>query len=262
MQLGGEPTIRGLSVRLGAGETAVLIGPNGCGKTTLGRLVTGHAPLRSGRVRVLGEELGRTDVRALRRRVGVMNPQLSSSEAHTPGAVLDADLRAVDAVCTGFFGTVGRYDEETPEQREAAAEAIRGVGLGDRLTQRVKTFSTGELRRLLLARTLVMRPGLLVLDEPTAGLDLPGRVAFLATLDRLRAGPDRPAVLLVTHHPEEIPTEVDAVWLMSAGRLVAAGPPEELMTADRLGGVFSLPVRLDRVGSGWSMSAARQAGTV
>ena len=196
---GAVGVLRGLSVRLGAGRTAALFGANGSGKTTFGRALTGHAFIRSGCLRVLGETIGRTDVRRLRRRVGVIHPDLSSGDAHTAGAVVDRDLAAVEAVCTGFFGTVGRYDHPTPAQRDAAEARLISVGLGDRLGHRVGTLSTGELRRLLLARVLVMDPGLLVLDEPTAGLDPGGRAAFLATLASLHDGPEparRPA-----HHP-------------------------------------------------------------
>ena len=221
---GAVGVLRGLSVRLGAGRTAALFGANGSGKTTFGRALTGHAFIRSGGLRVLGEAIGRTDVRRLRRRVGVIHPDLSSGDAHTAGAVVDRDLAAVEAVCTGFFGTVGRYDHPTPAQRDAAEARLISVGLGDRLGHRVGTLSTGELRRLLLARVLVMDPGLLVLDEPTAGLDPGGRAAFLATLARLDAAPDPPAVLLITHHVEELPAHTHEAWLLEDGRLQRRRP--------------------------------------
>ncbi len=248
---GGVPVLRDLSVRLGAGRTAALFGANGSGKTTFGRVLTGHAAVRSGVARVLGERLGATDVRALRRRVGVIHPQLSTGEAHTAGAVVDAELRAVEAVCTGFFGTVGRYDHPTAAQREAAEARLASVGLADRITHRVGTLSTGELRRLLLARVLVMDPGLLVLDEPTAGLDPGGRAAFLATLTSLHEGPNPPAVLLITHHVEELPAHTHEAWLLEDGRLSAVGPPAEVLTGENLSRAFGTPVRVSRSGGGF-----------
>ncbi|BAM02544.1 ABC transporter ATP-binding protein [Phycisphaera mikurensis] len=252
---GGVEVLRGLSVRLERGETAALVGANGSGKTTFGRVLTGHAFVRSGRLAVLGETLGRTDVRALRRRVGVIHPDLSSGDAHTPGAVVDRDLPAIDAVCTGFFGTVGRYDVPTPAQRGAAEERLVAVGLAGRLGHRVGTLSTGELRRLLLARLLVMEPGLLVLDEPTAGLDPGGRAAFLATLTRLHEGPEPPAVVLITHHVEELPPHTHAAWLLESGRLSGAGPPAAVLTGENLTRAFGLRVRVRHAGGGFSLQA-------
>ena len=252
---GGVEVLRGLSVRLAAGRTAALFGANGSGKTTFGRVLTGHAFARAGTVRVLGQTLGRTDVRGLRRRVGVIHPDLSHATAHTAGAVVDADLSALDAVCTGFFGTVGRYDRPTRTQREAAEERLVGVGLGHRLGHRVGTLSTGERRRLLLARVLVMNPGLLILDEPTAGLDPGGRAAFLATLARLHAQPDPPAVLLITHHAEELPPHTHEAWLLEDGRISAAGPPAEVLTDANLTRAFRWPVSVRRSGGGFVLEA-------
>ena len=204
---------------------------------------------------MLGETIGRTDVRRLRRRVGVIHPDLSSGDAHTAGAVVDRDLAAVEAVCTGFFGTVGRYDHPTPAQRDAAEARLISVGLGDRLGHRVGTLSTGELRRLLLARVLVMDPGLLVLDEPTAGLDPGGRAAFLATLSSLHEDPNPPAVLLITHHVEELPARTHEAWLLEDGRLGAVGPPAEVLTGENLSRAFGTPVRVRPAGRGLILEA-------
>ncbi len=241
------------------GEVVALLGPNGCGKTTLSRLLTGHAFASTGRVEVLGETIGRTDIRALRRRVAVVHPAADGYGHHTAGAVIDLELNALDVVCTGFFGSVGLYDRPVATQRGAAQRALERVGLGGRTTQRVGSMSSGEQRRVMLARALVNEPELLILDEPTTGLDVAGRESLLATLERLRDQPDPPTVLMITHHVEELSPRTDRVWLMKAGRIVADGPPAETITPERLRDVFGCPVFVRRVHGRWWLEVLPEA---
>ncbi len=188
----GETTILdGVSCELPAGRCSAILGPNGCGKTTLTRVLLGQAFFSAGEVRVLGETIGSTDVRALRRRVGVVNPTTDAGSMHVGGAVVDAELTALDAVLTGYFGTVGLYDRPSPEQSSHARDLLEHVGLGPRAGLRFGLLSTGEQRRCLIARALCHRPELLILDEPTAGLDVRGREQVLATVERVLASPQR-----------------------------------------------------------------------
>ncbi len=233
----GDTTILdGVTGRIAAGETVALLGANGCGKTTLSRVLLGQMWPTEGAVRVLGKRLGRTDVRALRRRISVVSG--------AGGTLVDGRLDAVAAVCTGYFATAGRYDRPTDAQRDAAVALLRIVGLGHRLEHALGTLSTGEQRRAILARALVTQPELVILDEPTAGLDLPGRERLLAALTELRRARPRPTVLLITHHVEEIPGDADRVWLMHAGRLTHAGPPAETLTDAALSATFGCDVRV------------------
>ncbi|MEM6458546.1 MAG: ATP-binding cassette domain-containing protein [Planctomycetota bacterium] len=257
---GGTTILDGVDLALPAGRCTALLGANGCGKTTLSRALLGQVAVSAGEVRVLGETLGRTDVRRLRRRVGVVAPAVDpSGEMHVPGAVVDAELSATEAVCTGFFGTVGRYDRPGDGQIEAARATLDRVGLGHRRDAVFGRLSTGEQRRAVLARALVAGPELLILDEPTAGLDVLGRECMLATLDELLAGPRPPAVLLITHHVEELPAATHRVALMRDGHLHAVGPPDVVMTPEHLTATLGCPVYVQRRGSRYWLEVLPEA---
>ncbi|MEM9752641.1 MAG: ATP-binding cassette domain-containing protein [Planctomycetota bacterium] len=259
VRLGDIRALDGVTCRAKRGQQVALLGANGCGKTTLCRLLTGHAFAASGTVRLLGHTLGKTDLRALRRRVAVVAAGLDHATAHVAGAIVDAELNAVDAVCTGFFGSVGLYDRPTARQRDRAVARLDRVGLSHRLTHRVGTLSAGEQRRLVLARALVHDPDLLILDEPTTGLDIAGREQMLATLDALRRQPNPPTLLMVTHHVEELPPDTDRVLLMRSGRIVFEGGPDEALTPRRLSEVFGCPVFVEKRGRRWWLEVLPEA---
>lgn len=248
---GPTEILRGVCCEIPAGGCTALLGPNGCGKTTLTRTLTGQVYVTSGEVRVLGHTLGQTDMRALRRRIGVVNPTTDMAGAHLAGAVVDADLSALEAVLTGFFGSIGLYDRPTDRQRQQALAALARVGLQERSTLRFGLLSTGEQRRCLIARALVQEPELLILDEPTAGLDLAGREQVLATVEDLLSLPRPPTILFITHHVEELSPRTCHVLLMKEGRIVRAGPPPEVLTSARLTDLFGCNVRLRRAHGRW-----------
>ncbi len=259
VERGGTAILRGVNCHLPAGHCTALLGPNGCGKTTLTRCLTGYMFITSGTVRVLGQEIGDTDVRALRRRIGLVNPTLDQAGAHVAGAAVDADLSAHEAVCTGFFGTVGLYDRPSPDQHERADHLLAQVGLSQRRDLRFALLSHGEQRRALIARALVHIPELLILDEPTAGLDIAGREQVLATIEMVLAGPTPPTVLMITHHVEEISPRASQVLLMRGGRITAAGPPREVITPERLTETFGCKVFVKRLHGRWWLEVLPEA---
>ncbi|MCC7192317.1 MAG: ATP-binding cassette domain-containing protein [Phycisphaeraceae bacterium] len=244
---GDTPILRGITCRIPAGTCTAILGPNGCGKTTLMRTLTGQMFITSGTVRVLGETIGQTDVRALRKRIGVVNPSAGNSHIANSGAVLDADLTAHDVVLTGFFGTIGLYDQPSPEQNHQADQRLNQVGLSHRRNLKFALLSTGEQRRCMIARALAHMPELLILDEPTAGMDLAGREQVLAAIEMILAQPNAPAVLMITHHVEELSPRTQQVLLMRSGQVLMSGKPTDVITPESLTATFGCKVFVKKI---------------
>lgn len=242
----GSRLVGPVDLRVGEGERWALLGPNGSGKTSL-LLLAGarRQPIRGG-VTVLGERLGATDVRVLRRSIGHSSHRLA--DAIRPG------MRAIEAVLTGARGSLESWLTEFTDDEHARAMAqLDAVGCGHLADRRMAGLSQGERARVLLARALVGMPQLLLLDEPAAGLDLPARELLVAALDRART----PTMLLATHHLEELPPSITHAALLRAGRLVAAGPAPEVLAAGPLSECFGLELEVERRNGRWSATAAR-----
>jgi iron complex transport system ATP-binding protein len=223
------------------GERWAVLGPNGAGKTTLLALAGAVRHPTEGAAWVLGRRLGSADVRELRRSIGHVDAAMAGSYGPR--------VTARDVVLSGVTGSIAvRRDRLTGADRERAARLLEAVGCGPHAGRLLHTLSRGEQQRVLLARALVSGPRLLLLDEPTAGLDLPGREAFL---DRLAVLPDELpglAVVQVSHHLEELASSVTHALLLRDGRAVAAGPADEVLREEPLSRCFGAPVRLARVG--------------
>lgn len=239
---GGVEILRGITCRIPRGTCTAILGPNGSGKTSFTRTLTGQLFLTGGTVKVLGETIGETDIRALRRRIGVVNP----SAGYAGPVTVDDELTAHEAVLTGFFGTIGLYERVSDTQRQRADHVLAEVGLGHRRGLRFSLLSTGEQRRCLIARALVHRPELLILDEPTAGMDVSGREHVLATVEQILAQPEAPTVLMITHHVEELSPRTRQVIMLREGRIAAAGGPEEVITPESLSALFGCKVFVQR----------------
>ena len=175
----------------------------------------------------------------------------------------DPEDSVVRVVLTGFFGTVGLFKETTPAMDRRARRLIKHVGLAAEMEQPFKTLSSGERIRCLIARALVVQPRLLILDEPTAGLDLLAREQVLASVHPLVSkGRNRPTVLMITHHVEELMPETTEVLVLKDGRVAAGGPPKKVLTSRILSAVYSCPVKISRHGGRfwWRVSASAWKG--
>jgi iron complex transport system ATP-binding protein len=244
---GGRTILGPLDWTVARGERWGVAGPNGAGKTTLLRLASAQLRPSAGTVVVLGGLFGRTRLAALRTRIGLVEPAL--------GRRFYPQQRAIDVVLTGAEGTILPTDvaADTVERARALLEA---VGVGGLATRLFAECSEGERARILLARALLADADLLVLDEPAAGLDLPGRELLLAALDRVLA--ERPGLttVTVTHHLEELPAATTHALLLRDGRAVAAGPVGEALTDETLSACFGLPLHLERRGGRLAVTAA------
>lgn len=246
-QTAGTTILEGVDWKVEEGTVAAILGPNGSGKSTLLRMITGYLFPTAGTVSVLGQQLGSVDLHQLRRQIGVVDP----GSPYLP----EARLSVLETVLTGFFGNLCiDFDRPTDAQVAIARKTLEDVGLSGHEQQRFQTLSTGEGRRTLLARALVHKPDLLILDEPTAGLDLRGRETMLATIDRLLERVPSLTLLTVTHHLEELSPRTTEVLLLSGGKKVRAGSPAEVLSDQSLSETFGCPVRVRQDHGRWQWS--------
>lgn len=228
----------GVTWDVNEGERWVILGPNGAGKTTLVQLVSARMHPTSGSVSIIGEELGRIDLNELRPLVGMSSSAMDNR-------ILPSE-RVIDVVQTAAYGTTARWREEYDESDTARAQSLLDVlGVGELADRRFGTVSSGEKKRIGVARALMPNPEILILDEPTSGLDLGGREQLLATLTELAESSGAPVLILVTHHVEEIPVGFTHALLMKDGKSFAAGPIGETLTAQNLSDVFEMPIELE-----------------
>jgi iron complex transport system ATP-binding protein len=245
----GRAILAGIDWVVGDGERWVLLGPNGSGKTSLVRIASLYLHPSSGEVEVLGGVLGRIDVRTHRRRIGLVSAALAD--------LLRPGLAALDVVVTARYAALEpwwhTYDDE---DRARAAAALERFGVGPLAARTFGTLSSGERQRVLLARALVTEPGLVLRDEPMAGLDLGAREDLVGRLGDLAADPTAPPSVLVTHHVDEIPPGTTHALLLAAGRIVDAGPLDEVLTAPALSATFGIELDRHRDGGRWWARAA------
>lgn len=215
----------------------VVLGPNGAGKTTLLQLADTLMHPTDGTVTVLGETLGRTDVFELRPRIGFASTAMAKR--------IPRDESVLNVVLTAAFSVTGRWNEQYENIDERRAVRVLGEWKLDHLADRTfGTLSDGEQKRVQIARAVMTDPELLLLDEPTASLDLGAREELLGLLSGYASSPTTPAMVMVTHHVEEIPIGFTHVLLIRDGGIVAAGPIAETLTADALTEAFGMPIAL------------------
>jgi iron complex transport system ATP-binding protein len=239
-----------VTVTVQAGEQWALLGPNGAGKSTLLRIFATYAHPTRGRVDILGHRLGRVNVFALRPHIGYVTSHHPLTSART--------VREV--VLTGATGTIELAARWTPSPAELtrADELVALLGLGRLAQQRWPVLSQGERGRTLIARALMSQPRILLLDEPAAGLDIGGREQLLESLAELRDRRPGLATVLVTHHLEELPASTSHALLLRDGRVLAAGPADDVLTTELVSTCFDYPIGIARHAGRWA-SVARAA---
>jgi iron complex transport system ATP-binding protein len=221
-----------------SGERWAVLGPNGSGKSTLLQIASTYLWPSRGAVGVLGATIGDVDARELRRSVGYVAAALA--------AQLDPELAAVDVVMTARHGALAPWWHTfTDNDRGRALALLDLMGCGGLAERTFGTLSSGERQRLLIARTLMTQPSLLLLDEPAAGLDLGAREALVERLTALAGAPQPAGIALVTHHVEEIPPGFTHAMVLGRGIAIATGPIHEAIRADVLSEAFGLPLDVD-----------------
>lgn len=243
------PILRALQWTVHAGERWVVLGQNGSGKTSLLQLASTYAMPSRGTVHVLGAQVGRVDVRELRTHIGYSSPPLQRA--------VDPRLPVLTAVAAGKYAMLTRwrevYDDADWDRATALLREMGLTGFGDR---RLHTLSEGETQRLHLARSLMNRPELLLLDEVAAGLDIGAREQLVQLLGALHTRDHVRAVVLVTHHVEEIPPNFTHALLLREGRILAAGAIDRTLTSATLSECFGVPLVLTRPENRFSCRAA------
>lgn len=220
-------------------ERWVVLGPNGAGKTTVLQLADTLIHPTSGTVTILGERLGRTDVFELRPRIGFASSAMARR--------VPPEETVLDVVLTAAYSVTGRWREQYDDIDERRALRVLAEWRLDHLADRTfGTLSDGEQKRVQIARAVMTDPELLLLDEPTASLDLGAREELLALLSGYAQAPTTPAMIMVTHHVEEIPVGFTHVLLLRDGEVVASGPLSEALTADNLTATFGVEITLSQ----------------
>jgi iron complex transport system ATP-binding protein len=238
LQFGSTAVLRGVSLRVDAADRWVVLGANGAGKTSVLRVAALYQHPSRGSVEVLGQVLGRCDVRTLRERIAFSSPAIAS--------VLEPRMTAAEVVMTAKHAALApwwhRYDDD---DRRRARELLDRFGCSALAEHTFPTLSAGERQRVLLARALMREPELILLDEPTAGLDIGGREQLLADLAGLATASAAAPVVLVTHHLEEIPPGFTHALVLRQGETIASGAIAETLTDAVLTDCFGVALRVE-----------------
>lgn len=245
----GKLVLRGIDWEVREGQRWAVLGPNGCGKTTLVQLASGYLHPARGSVEILGQRLGRVDVRSLRQRVAVVSASVAR--------MVHPRLSALEVVVPAGRGALEPWwhDYEPTEWQQARA-LLAAAGFGHIAERPYGELSEGERQQVLLARALMCSAGLVLLDEPCAGLDMGGRERLLGRLAALAELGSAPPAVMVTHHVEEIPAGFTHVLLLRQGSVLASGKLESTLSAERLSECFGVPLTLRHLDGRWTSRMA------
>ncbi len=237
----GERTILGpIDFQVRSGERWVILGPNGAGKSTLLNILATRVFPTAGTVKILEQEMGRVDLFELRTRIGVC-ATLTSED------IPDNEF-VRDVVLTAAYAVLGRWNEDYDLWDESRAIALLTTfGVRDLADRRYFSLSDGEKKRVQIARALMADPELLLLDEPTAGLDLGGREDLLRRFAEFSTDPLAPASIIVTHHIEEIPMGTTHALIIKDGTIAVSGPVAEVITTEHMSAVFGINIEVSGV---------------
>ena len=249
---GGRTLVGPVDWQVELDERWVIVGPNGAGKTTLIRMASAQEFPSEGTTFILGERVGATDMRDLRAAIGVTSSSIAQR--------VPEDETVGDLVVSAGYAILGRWREDYDTMDyDQALEVLEQVGAMHLIDRRWGTLSDGEKKRVLVARAVMTNPELLILDEPAAGMDLGGREDLLAYLGDLALDPDAPAIVMITHHLEEIPAGFTHAMLLDEGEVVAQGLIDDVLTSDNVSRAYHQPIEVTRDDGRFFARRARKA---
>ncbi|PLT35145.1 ABC transporter ATP-binding protein [Bacillus sp. V5-8f] len=235
----GKAILNNISWEIKKGENWALLGLNGSGKTSILKMITGYQWPTTGDVSVLGNQFGKTNIPMLRRSIGWVSTSLDD-KFHI--RQFDTGL---EVVLSGKFASVGLFEDITEKDLDKAYHLLEQFNIGHLANEVITTFSQGEKRKAMIARSLMAGPRVLILDEPCNGLDIKSKEQLLSTIEQMSAMPDGPTLLYVTHNVEEIIPSISHVILMHSGGIIAQGDKEHTLTEPLLQNTFDVPLSLD-----------------
>ena len=244
----GKTILGPLDWQVNENERWVILGPNGAGKSTLFSLCSAQIHPTSGTVEILGSKLGSVDVFEVRPRIGFMGSTLVN--------LLPEDEKVIDIVLTAAYAMLGRWNESYELWDESRAQALlTTLGVRELGQRNFNTLSEGEKKRVLIARSLMSDPEILLLDEPASGLDLGGREDLLNRFDLLANDHFAPVTLIITHHIEEIPAGSTHALLLKSGKTVGSGPISNVITSENLSLAYDMPISVTMLNNRFSANA-------
>jgi iron complex transport system ATP-binding protein len=245
---GGRNILTDISWQVEPNQRWVIVGPNGAGKTTLLRIASTHLQPSSGTVQVLGRTLGEVNVFELRTRIGFASTAIANRIPNSE--------KVLDAVMTASYAITGRFKETYDEVDIRRAKRVLGEWqLAEHAERPFGTLSDGERKRTQIARAVMPDPELLLLDEPVASLDIGSREATIKILGGYASHPDAPAIIMVTHHLEEIPTGFTHALILKDGKISASGPITQTLTTEKLSEAYGIPLEVVFFGSRFAVRA-------
>jgi iron complex transport system ATP-binding protein len=240
--------IRNISWQVQQGECVAIVGHNGSGKSTLAKTLCGYIYPTRGEVSILGQRFGESDLNHMRESVRLVQA--------TASIEIDTEQTVTQLVLTGFFGSLQLYHDVTPAMLAEAKRRVRQMGLSRVAGHPIRTLSSGERVRCWIARALTVKPALLILDEPTAGLDVVAREQVLETVEKLHAARGhKPTIVMINHHLEELPRVTSQVLLLRGGRCFAVGSPKQVLTSDVISKAYRYPLTVTRRGGRYFVHA-------
>jgi iron complex transport system ATP-binding protein len=254
IQRAGTVIVEDVSWCIERGQHWAVVGANGSGKTSLLSAILGYLPATLGDIEVLGGRYGECDWREMRRRIGIVSTALAP--------MLEGDEPVLKTIVSGKSAMLGYWGPVADEDVDLARHILEQIECAHLAARPWRVLSQGERQRVLIGRAIMAGPPLIILDEPCAGLDPAAREYFLQFLERWGRSGGAPTLVLVTHHVEEIMPVFSHVLALQAGRVLASGAKEDVLTTETLSTAFDTQVRMLHVSGRYSLKVEAKKGVI